>query len=329
MDQNVLVLPSGVHGMSVDGYASALRERLPEATVWRPRTNEAVADRLPEATVATGYRLDAERVERAPNLELFQTMFAGTDHLPLDAFKEAGVAVASASGVHAPNVAEHAIGGALSLTRRFQVARRRAKRREWRHFQAGEMAGSTATVVGLGPIGKAIVRRLEAFDMDTIGVRYTPEKGGPGDEVIGFGDAAVESALARSEYLFLACPLTETTRELIDGDAFDVLPPSAILVNVARGGVVDTDALVDTLRANEIRGAALDVTDPEPLPEEHPLWTFENVLITPHNAGHTPAYYERLSDITAHNVRRIDEGKSGEPTDKSGGGEGLENQVVL
>jgi len=317
MDQNVLVLPGGVHGMPVESYASALEERLPETTVWLSRTSAGVDDRLPEATVVTGRHMDAGSIERAPNLELFQALYAGTDHLPLSAFEEADVAVTSASGVHGPNVAEHAIGGALSLTRRFHLARRRANRREWRHYQAHEMAGSTATVVGLGPIGEAIVRRLDGFDVETTGVRHTPAKGGPTDEVIGFGDAAVASALARSEYVFLACPLTETTRGLIDGDALDSLPPSAVLINVARGGVVDTGALVDALRSNAIRGAALDVTDPEPLPKDHPLWGFENVLITPHNAGHTPAYYERLADIAARNVELIDDAQSQ-----------LENQVV-
>jgi phosphoglycerate dehydrogenase-like enzyme len=317
MDQNVLVLPGGVHGMPVESYASALEERLPKTTVWLSRTSAGVDDRLPEATVVTGRHMDAGSIERAPNLELFQALYAGTDHLPLSAFEEADVAVTSASGIHGPNVAEHAIGGALSLTRRFHLARRRANRREWRHYQAHEMAGSTATVVGLGPIGEAIVRRLDGFDVETTGVRHTPAKGGPADEVIGFGDAAVASALARSEYVFLACPLTETTRGLIDGDALDSLPPSAVLINVARGGVVDTGALVDALRSNAIRGAALDVTDPEPLPKDHPLWGFENVLITPHNAGHTPAYYERLADIAARNVELIDDAQSQ-----------LENQVV-
>jgi phosphoglycerate dehydrogenase-like enzyme len=319
MDQDVLVLPRGVHGMPIEDYAAALRERLPDATVRLAHTPRDVEDRLPDATVATGHHLDAERLSRAPNLELFQALYAGTDHLPLSAFEETGVTVTNASGVHGPNVAEQAMGAALALTRRFHVARRRGERREWRHYQAHEMAGSTATVVGLGPIGEAIVRRLEGFDVDTVGVRYTPEKGGPTDEVVGFEDAPLDDALARTDYLFLACPLTDTTRGLIDESAFATLPPDAAIVNVARGPVIDTDALVDAIRSNGIRGAALDVTDPEPLPEEHPLWSFENVLITPHNAGHTPNYYERVADILARNLERIAD---------TGSYDDLENRVV-
>jgi phosphoglycerate dehydrogenase-like enzyme len=155
--------------------------------------------------------------------------------------------------------------------------------------------------------------------VDTVGVRYTPGKGGPTDEVIGVDDDALEGALARSDYLFLACPLSETTRGLVDDDAFVTLPPEAIVVNVARGAVIDTDALVEAIQSNRIRGAALDVTDPEPLPGDHPLWSFENVLITPHNAGHTPKYYDRLADILARNLERVRE---------TGAYDGLENQVV-
>jgi phosphoglycerate dehydrogenase-like enzyme len=172
------------------------------------------------------------------------------------------------------------------------------------------------TVVGLGAIGQAIVERLAGFGVETLGVRYSPEKGGPTDEVLGFEE--LHDALARTEYLALACPLTEETRGLIDTAAFETVPSEAVLINVARGPVVETDALVAALRSNAIRGAALDVTDPEPLPRDHPLWTFENALITPHSAGHTPQYYDRLADIVATNLERVAE---------SGEYEGLENQV--
>jgi phosphoglycerate dehydrogenase-like enzyme len=121
-----------------------------------------------------------------------------------------------------------------------------------------------------------------------------------------------------ADYVVVACPLSETTRGLIDDEAFETMPPEAVLVNVGRGPIVDTDALVAALRRNAIRGAALDVTDPEPLPPEHVLWTFDNVLITPHSAGGTPKYFDRLADIVARNVRRLEE---------TGSVEELENRV--
>ncbi|MFC6725528.1 NAD(P)-dependent oxidoreductase, partial [Halobium palmae] len=141
--------------------------------------------------------------------------------------------------------------------------------------------------------------------------------GGPTDEVYGFDE--IHGALADADYAVLACPLTDATEGLIDDAVFETMPQHAVLVNVARGKVVDTDALLSALRGNSIRGAALDVTDPEPLPEDHELWGLDNVLITPHNAGHTPKYFERMADILERNL---------EIADERGGFEGLENQVV-
>ena len=302
---DVAVLRQKVHGMPASDYAAALRDRLPDHEVVLARTPEAEREAL-GARVVTGQRLDPADADAG--MELFACAWAGTDHLPVDELTEAGVAVTNAAGVHGPNVAEHAVGAMLAFTRGFDVAWRRQQEREWRSFQAAELKGSTVTVVGLGAIGDAVVDRLAGFDVETVGVRYSPEKGGPTDEVIGFD--AVHDAFADSDYLVLACPLTETTEELVDSEAFETLPSNAVVVNVARGGVVDTDALVGALRWNRIRGAALDVTDPEPLPEDHPLWNVGNVLITPHNAGHTPEYYQRLADIVAENVRRLDAGET-------------------
>jgi len=312
---DVLVLRRAIHGMAIDEYAAELRDRLPDREVVVARTPEEERELIAGAPVATGVEADEALLERAGDLRLFACSYAGYGHLPMDAFAERDVAVSTASGVHGPNMAEHVLGMILAFVRRFPEAWRRQQRREWRHFQATELAGSTVTVVGLGAIGSATVERLAGFDVHTIGVRHSPEKGGPTDEVLG--QDALDDALARTDYLVLACPLTDETRGMIGESAFKTLPPEAVLVNVARGPVVDTDALVDALRGSDIRGAALDVTDPEPLPEDHPLWTLSNVFITPHNSGHTPEYYARLADVVAENVRRIDEGD-----------EGLRNQVL-
>ncbi|WP_459809605.1 D-2-hydroxyacid dehydrogenase [Halopiger thermotolerans] len=317
-DVDVLVLRRGTHGVPVEQYAAAIRERLPDQTVRLARTPAEEREAIRDAAFVTGMTLEDDLLEVAENLEVFACAYAGTGHLPMDRLEERGVTVTNASGVHGPNIGEHVLGAILHFTRRFHIAERRQRRREWRHYQAHELAGSTVTIVGLGALGQAVAKRLEPFDVETIGVRYTPEKGGPTDEVIGFEGDAFHDALARTGYLVLACPLTETTRGLIDREELVTLDPEAVLVNVARGPVVDTDALVEALRGNQIRGASLDVTDPEPLPEDHPLWNLGNVQITPHNAGHTPKYYDRLADIVAENVRRFDE--AGPDAD-------LENQV--
>jgi phosphoglycerate dehydrogenase-like enzyme len=312
---DVAVLWKKIHGMNPERYAEAIRERLPDREVALARTPEARRDLVSRARVVTGHSVDVDAAVDGP-MELFACVFAGTDHLPLDALAEGGVAVTNAAGVHGPNVAEHAVGAVLAFTHGFPTAWRANERREWFSYRAGELKGSTVTVVGMGAIGTAVLERLDPFGVDTVGVRNTPAKGGPADEVVGYDEAAVHDAFARSDYVVLACPLTDRTRHLVDEAALATLPPEAVLVNVARGGVVDTDALVSAIRWNEIGGAALDVTDPEPLPPDHPLWGFDDVLVTPHSAGHTPAYFDRLADILADNVARLD------------AGEELENRVV-
>ncbi len=316
---DVLVLRRGTHGMPIDDYAEALRERLPSASIRIARTPEAERSMIESVSVVTGLQIDEPLLSAANELELFACMYSGTGHLPFDRLEAAGVAVTNAAGVHGPNIAEHVIGAILHFVRRFDEGNRRQRRREWRHYRAHELEGSTVTVVGLGEIGRATLSRLEEFGVERIGVRYTPEKGGPADTVVGFDESAFHDVLARTEYLVLACPLTDETRGLIDRAAFETLPPDAVLVNVSRGPVVDTEALVAALRSNQMRGASLDVTDPEPLPEDHPLWTLSNVQLTPHNAGHTPAYYDRLADIVAANVEELRD---------SGSAENLTNRVV-
>ncbi|PCR91227.1 NAD(P)-dependent oxidoreductase [Natrinema ejinorense] len=307
-DPDVVVLREGTEGLSMESYAETLRDRLPDHTVALARTPKAERELVPKARVVTGITIDADLLERADRLELFACTFAGTDHVPMDALADHGVTVTNAGGIHAPGIAEQSIGNMLVFARRLHEGWRRKENSEWRHFQSHEFTDSTVTIVGLGSIGQEIVQRLEGFEVETIGIRYTPEKGGPTDEVLGFETDDVHEAFSRSDYVVLACPLNDLTRGLVGEDELATLPPNAVVVNAARGGIVDTDALVSALQFEGIRGAALDVTDPEPLPADHPLWDLENCLITPHTGGHTPKHWDRLADIVAGNVDALETG---------------------
>jgi phosphoglycerate dehydrogenase-like enzyme len=313
---DIAVLRAKPHGLSAADYADVLCERFPDREIALARTPDQERELLGRVRVATGFDIDPD-VLAGSSLELFACVYAGTNHLPLSALEANDVAVTNAAGVHAPNVSEHVLGAILSFARRFHWAFRRRERREWRSYQATELQGSTVSVVGLGAIGQAVVERLEPFGVDTVGVRYTPSKGGPTDKVYGFEQ--IHEAVGNADYVVLACPLTAETEKLIGDDVLSTLPPSAVLVNIARGRVVDTEALVGALQRNAIRGAALDVTDPEPLPADHSLWGMDNVLITPHNAGHTPAYWDRTADILAQNLAIIEKREAFDE---------LENQVV-
>lgn len=297
---DLLVLRDGVHRRSAVEYAEKLRSRLDDHTV-RYATTPAEERRLvADCDVVTGIRIDRDLLGRADDLQLFACAYAGCDHLPMAELEDADVAVTNAAGVHAPNAAEHAIGAVLGFSRRLHEA---ARADTWQPVYPGEVAGSTVTIVGLGAIGSAVAERLEPFDVTTLGVRRRPEKGGPTDEV--FGQDRLHEALARTDYLVLCCPLTDRTYGLVGQEELATLPQDAVVVNIARGEVVDTEALVASLRRGRLGGAALDVTDPEPLPDDHPLWRFDEVLVTPHAAGATPKYYDRLADLVADNVRRL------------------------
>jgi len=312
VNPDIVVLRKNTEGLSTRSYADILREKLPEHSVVHADTPTRERDLIQGAPVATGVTLDRETLDRAEQLKLFVVASSGYNHLPMDELNQRGVIVSNAAGIHAPGIAEQALGYCLTFARQLHTGWERKSNHEWRHYQPGELKGSTITVVGLGAIGIAFVERLDGLDVDTIGIRYTPKKGGPTDEVYGFDPDSLHSALARTDYLVLSTPLSETTRHLIGEAELNTLPPGATVINVSRGGVVETDALVSALQKNDISGAALDVTDPEPLPPDSPLWRMGNVLITPHVGGHTPKHWERLAEIVSHNVRQLDAGGEGE-----------------
>lgn len=315
---DILVLRRGGPGLDAETFFDDLCERLPERDIVLARTPMDEHELIEQTTIVTGNGITEDLVTNGKNLKLYAHAGSGTDSLPMETFAEKGVAVTTASGLM-PQVAEQAVGYLLFFARRFHDGWERKRNHEWRRFQPYSFNGSTVTVVGLGSIGQQLVKRLSGFDVDTIGVRYTPEKGGPTDEVIGYDPRKFHEALARTNYLALTCPLSETTRTLIGDAELASLPTDAVVVNVARGEVLDTDALTGALRNNELRGAALDVTDPEPLPADHPLWQFGNCFITPHTAGNVPEHWATIAELLKRNLTKIE--RTGEYT-------GLENQVL-
>lgn len=310
-DPDIVVLRKGTEGLSTATYADVIREKLPNHEVAHARTTYQEREYLTSARVATGITLEEEYVDGIDNLDLFVVAGSGYNHLPMDALTQQGVVVANGAGIHAPGLAEQALGYCLSFARHLHEGWEQKQDAEWRHYKAGEFTGSTVTVVGLGAIGTEFVTRLQGMDVHTIGVRYTPAKGGPTDEVIGFDDREFQEALSRTDYLVLSTPLSDVTRGVIDSEELATLPPNAVVVNVSRGAVLDTEALLSSIMSEGIRGAALDVTDPEPLPHSHALWRMDNVLITPHMGGHTPKHWERLAEIVRENVERLEAGDRG------------------
>jgi phosphoglycerate dehydrogenase-like enzyme len=253
--------------------------------------------------------------ELAPRLKYIQTLSSGTDAFDRDVLRKRGITLCNAAGANAAAVAEHAVGLMLGMVRRHFVALDDQHRKHWSGMKGDfairedELAGKTAIVVGMGHIGKRLIRLLKAFEMTVIGIRANPTSGAEGaDEV--HATSELKSLLPRTDFVVLVCPLTPETTHLIDGTAFSLMKPSAYLVNCARGKVVDEAAMIGALEAGRIKGAGLDVTAVEPLPEDSPLWTLPNAVIAPHTGGETCAFEDNVLDIMMENIGRLQAGRT-------------------
>jgi phosphoglycerate dehydrogenase-like enzyme len=259
--------------------------------------------------------------EQAPRLKWVQAHSAGVDHMighPL--FQRGGVALTTAAGVHGVNISEYVLMMMLAfahrLPRAFEMMRRRAWNFDRMQFVPGELDGATAGLVGYGGIGRQIAARCRAFGMQVLVARRSPP---PPREEAPDGVAFVPPAgwgdlLARSDYVVLAAPLTAETVHLIDAAALARMKPTAVLINISRGGLVDEPALIDALRERRIGGAGLDVYAMEPLPADSPLWRLADepdarVILTPHIAGITPRYEQRAAALFAENLSRFVAGR--------------------
>jgi phosphoglycerate dehydrogenase-like enzyme len=287
------------------------------------RTREELEARLPEVDVLIVSGLwRNELLANAPRLRFIQSIGAGTDQFDRAALEARGIRLASASGVNANAVSDHAMALILALARRLPEARDNQRKHFWRGMigdlagREDELAGKTLIVVGIGRIGGRLARIARAFDMHVIGIRRDAAAGANGaDEVHALNE--LPALLGRADYLALTCPLTPETEKLVDAAALARMKPSSAVINCARGRVVDEEALIAALRDGVIAAAAIDVTVEEPLAATSPLWDMPNVLLTPHTAGETRAYETNVLDIMQDNLERLWRGETA-----------LRNQIV-
>lgn len=241
----------------------------------------------------------ARLMSRMPALKVAQTLTAGVDdYLP---FVPDGVTLCNAKGVHDASTAELAVALTLAALRGFKRFATAQTQGEWAHESADSLADRTVLIVGYGAVGAAVERRLAGFECDVLRVARSAREG-----VAGFD--RLPDLLPRADVVVLTVPMTEQTTGLVDAQFLSRLPDGALVVNVARGPVVDTDALLAEVASGRLR-AALDVTDPEPLPADHPLWRTPGVLITPHVGGDSSAFEPRARRLVAGQLRRYCRGE--------------------
>ena len=267
---------------------------------------QTVLERLAEAEVALGpNRLAPEYFDAAQRLRWFQTVNAGVDRMDRLGLLRRGFMVTTAAGLASASIAEYVLGAMIMLAKAMNHYGRAQADHRWQFKQSAELSGKTCGIVGLGAIGRETARRARAFNMRIVASRRTVAADATDpdcDLLLPYSE--LPRLLAESDYVVLAVPLTNETKHLLGAAQFELMKPTAYVINVARGEVIDQEALMAALRSGAIAGAALDVTDPEPLPADHPLWDFENVIITPHVSGAVEDYGRKAATLFTENLRR-------------------------
>ena len=246
----------------------------------------------------------AKAISLATGMKWLNSIYAGLDGMPLELLSDRGVTVTNGAGINAITIAEYVIMGMLTVAKGYAQVVRAQERQEWLHDSPGkvELFGSKALLLGYGAIGKLVEERLKGFGVETTVVRRTP---GPGT----LAPDEWRSKLDNFDWVILAVPATPETGKMIGQAELSAMKTSATLVNIARGSVVDTDALVRALQEKSIGAAFLDVTDPEPLPAGHPLWSLDNVHITMHLSGRAQTLmFPRAGQRFLENLARYRDG---------------------
>ena len=237
----------------------------------------------------------------APNLKWVQALGTGLDGITDQPALKSSVTVTSLHGVHGAPVSEAALGSMLALSRDTPAAVRAQDARQWKRWPAKLLHEKTVGILGIGVIAEALAPKCKAMGMTVVGITSSP-RAVPGFDRVQ-PTSELMTVLPTLDYLVLLTPYSPATHHMIDAKVFAAMKPTSYLINVARGGVVDEPAMIEALRSKKFAGAALDVFEHEPLPPDHPLWDFKNVIITTHQGGFCDTYVDLAMPILEHNMR--------------------------
>jgi phosphoglycerate dehydrogenase-like enzyme len=294
-------------------YLSRIHEAAPGAKLviiqdqadWEKKSTEIAS----QVEIVFGMR-PANWFHEMPNLRWGQQTGAGANWLlDMPEVVESDLIITNASGVHAIPIAEHILALMFAFCRNIHFNIRSQTAAKWdRRGPISELDGSTIGLIGVGKIGEKTAEKSKALNMKVLGLRRNPERSSPYVDRM-YGPGELNEVLSQSDWVVITAAMTEETQGLIGEVELKAMKNSAVIINIARGPMIQEKALVKALEEGWIAGAGLDVFEQEPLPEDSPLWTMDNVIITPHFAGATPFYIERLIDIFVANLRRYQAGE--------------------
>ncbi|HYK74296.1 MAG TPA: D-2-hydroxyacid dehydrogenase [Pseudoneobacillus sp.] len=258
-----------------------------ESSVWE--------DHLKDAEIIAGWKKEITELglQEDSKLRWLQTWSAGVNNLPLAELESRRIQVTSANGVHAFPISETIFALMLALTRKIHTYVRNQQTKTWHHSGLKlELHEKTVGIIGVGAIGKETAKLAKAFGMKVLGIRHSGVAEDFVDEM--YTTENLNTILPQCDYVVVTLPLTKETYHLFGAEQFNLMKPSSFFINIGRGEIAVEEELIEALREGKIAGAGLDVFEKEPLPEDNPLWELENVIITPHTAGSTEKYNQRL-----------------------------------
>ncbi|WP_339184070.1 D-2-hydroxyacid dehydrogenase [Oceanobacillus sp. FSL W7-1293] len=298
-----------IHLNLEDAYVEEIKKAAPD---WEIHTGKELSDDiLKQAEILVNWRKDKESTYlESSQLKWVQSWSAGVDSLNLDKIVEKNIQLTSANGVHSYPISETIFAYILGFTRLIHTYVRQQQEKVWHHAKLrGEIHNKTMAVLGTGKIGQETAKIAKAFGMKVLGVRHSGKAAENVDEM--YQPHQLDKVLPHSDYVVVTLPLTEDTHHLIGTEQFKQMKNDAFFVNIGRGPIVDEKALIEALENNEIAGAGIDVFEKEPLEESSPLWEMENVILTPHTAGATEFYNQRvIEDIFIPNLKNYLDGKA-------------------
>lgn len=263
-----------------------------------------------EVLIGHHFQFDEEMLRRAPRLRWIQSLTTGTDAILQLTALRADVTVTSTRGMHGPQMSELVFLQMLALLRNFPRMQRNQAAHRWDRWPQPLLAGKAVVIVGVGAIAEVLAVRCKAFGMTVFGISNSSRKPAGFDEIMPRSD--LQRGAAAADFLVLIVPHSAQTENLIDASVLSCMRPSAYLINVARGGVLDEAALLAALREQRLAGAALDVFRNRPLPPDHPLWSEEKIIITPHIGGMSDVYLDQAYPIVRGNIQKFLGGKMSE-----------------
>jgi D-2-hydroxyacid dehydrogenase (NADP+) len=287
MKTNLLIIDS-----QAEEYRKALEPEFPDLVIRACKTESEVGDFIEKAGILLTFNISDELIRKAANLEWIQSLATGVDSILGLPSLPKGVLVTSTRGIHGPQMSELAMLLMLALTRRFPDTIRNQDKAVWDRWPGELLWQKRVGILGLGAVGKEIARKCKVFGMSVDGVNRSKKEGHDLDRFFG------------------VVALTPQTRGMVGAEVLSAMKPTAFLLNLARGPVVDETALIQALQSGTIAGAALDVFNEEPLPQNHPFWKMKNVIITPHVGGTSAFYAGQVLPIFRENLRRYLRGET-------------------